>query len=98
MGMCAMTREKRLASPAWVPKSYQRSARIPSGPGSLRRGMRFRVREMNSAIWEVKICVMWLVSGRAGSGPAVDGQRVETLNFLHDVSGDCDWRIVPRCC
>ena len=44
MAMCAMTRENMLASPAWVPKSYQCSARIPNGPGSLRRGIRFRVR------------------------------------------------------
>ena len=94
MATCAMTREKRLASPAWEPKSYQCSARIPSGPGSLRRGMRFRVRVDELCDLEDKdVCD---VVGQWEGWVWVN--RVEARDLLDDVSGDGDWRGVSCCC
>ena len=36
-------KREQVGVPSLVPKSYQCSARIPRGPGSLRRGMRFEL-------------------------------------------------------
>ena len=62
-----MLREKRLASPARVQKSYRCSAPM-SGPGSLRRGIRFTMSGMNSTVWKAKMCDIWVASGRACLG------------------------------
>ena len=71
---------------------YQCSARIPKGPGSLRRGMRFRVWGLHSAIWKMKMFVIWLLSG------LVRVHGVKTLDVLDYVQGDWDWRGVPCRC
>ena len=68
VAMCAMIRENGSMPPAWVPKSYQCSALVPSGPGSLSRGMRLKVIGINSMTSAVNMCETWAVDGMAGSG------------------------------
>ena len=88
MAMCAMTQENILASPAWVPKSYQCSARIPSGPVAEAWHALQGEGDEFSDLEEEDVCdlvVQW--NGQVG-----------VHNLLDDVSGDWDWRIVPCCC
>ena len=50
------------------PGLQSRTARMPSSPGSLSRGMRLRVIGMSSAFWDKKMCETAVWAATAGSG------------------------------
>ena len=68
--MCATTCTNKLLFSAREPKSYQCSARTPSGPGSLSRGILRSVVEMCSATSNKKRFSIKACAGAGGSGSA----------------------------
>ena len=83
--MCATTCTNRLLFPACTPKSYQCSARMPSGPGSLSRGSLRSVVRTSSATSDKKRFATNAWAGAAGSGCA--GQRLLISWTICSVTG-----------
>ena len=85
--MCATTCTKRLRSPACSPKSYQCSARVPRGAGSLSRGIRLSVFGTSSATWDKKR----FDTGGLCRDSRVRGGWIQAFDFLHKLPSDQNW-------
>ena len=84
--MCAITCTNKPLFPAREPKSYQCSARMPSGPCSLGRGILRRVVGMCSVTSDKNRAHTGACTGAGGSGSAQ-----KSLDLLNNLLRDWNW-------
>ena len=90
--LCEITRTNTSLFPAREPKSYQCSARMPSGPGSLSRGIFRSVVGTWSATSDKNRAETGADTGAGGSGSA------EALDLLNNLFCDWNWWCVSGSC